>query len=243
MDKWPELLLDTLLPRHCILCGCSCNTSNICVPCSGELPRIEHSCRQCSLPLSHPDEFICKRCQTHPQPWDSAIAALVYDFPVDQMVRRFKFSRSLACGQLLSQELTEAISRRSAELPDAIIPVPLHRSRFFSRTFNQSELLARHAGKVLGVPVYGGILRRQRRTRAHSGLDAVSRKINIRGAFDCRVSGKKLSALKHVALVDDVLTTGATLAECTRTMKTSGIKRVSVWVSARAPAPTPQPAE
>jgi len=243
MHKWPELLLDTLLPRHCILCGCSSGGANICPPCSGELPRIEHSCLQCSLPLTHPGDRICGHCHDHPLPWNSAIAALVYGFPVDQLVRRFKFARSLACGQLLAQELTWAVVRQCAELPDAIIPVPLHRSRFFSRAFNQSETLARHVAKVLGVPVYASLLLRQRRTRAHSGLDAASRRINIRDAFSCRISAGKHNALQHVALVDDVLTTGATLAECTRTLKSSGIDRVSVWVAARAPAPTAQPAE
>jgi len=243
MHKWPELLLDTLLPRHCILCGYSSGGANICPPCSMELPRIELACLQCSLPLTQADDRICGHCHNHPLPWNSAIAALVYGFPVDQLVRRFKFARSLACGQLLAQELTRAIVRQGAELPDAIIPVPLHRSRLFSRAFNQSETLARHVAKVLGVPVYASLLLRQRRTRAHSGLDAASRRINIRDAFNCRISAGKHYSLRHVALVDDVLTTGATLAECTRILKSSGINYVSVWVAARAPAPTAQPAE
>jgi ComF family protein len=241
MNTWPGLFLDALLPRHCILCGYSSGATNICPPCSTELPRVEHSCQHCSLPLTHSDDHMCGQCQNHPAPWDSAVAALVYDFPVDQLVRRFKFSRSLASGQLLAQELTRAIVKRSAGLPDVIVAVPLHRSRFFTRTFNQSEFLARHAAKALGVPVNAGLLRRQRRTRAHSGLDAASRRINIRGAFTCRIPPGWGDSVRHVALVDDVMTTGATLAECTRALKSSGIACVSVWVAARAPAT--QPAE
>lgn len=173
-------------------------------------------------------------------PWDSAIAALVYAFPVDQLVRRFKFSRSLACGQLLAQELSRAVMSRCIQLPDAIVPVPLHRTRYLARAFNQSELLARPIGKSQGIPVYPGILRRRRRTRAHSGLDAVSRRINIKGAFRCRLTGWQRDCIRHIALVDDVLTTGATLFECTRALKLSGIPRVTVWVAARAPQPRSQ---
>jgi ComF family protein len=151
------------------------------------------------------------------------------------MVCRFKFGRSLACGQVLSRELIRAVRQHCAGLPDCILPVPLHRLRLFSRTFNQAEVLARQAGKALKIPVYGSILRRRRRTRAHSGLDAASRKKNIRGAFACSLPAGKRALFKHVALVDDVMTTGATLAECSRTLKKAGVGKVSVWITARTP--------
>lgn len=242
---WLEWCMDTLLPRHCILCGYASGATNICAPCSDELPRIGICCRECSLPMSAkaPADEVCGHCRKHPVPWDSAIAALVYGFPVDQLVRRFKFSRQLACGQLLGKELTSAVSSRCIHRPDAVVPVPLHRARYFVRSFNQSELLARHAGKNLGIPVYPGLLRRRLRTRAHSGLDAASRRINIKGAFLCKMTGRQRDDLRHVALVDDVLTTGATLSECTRTLKSSGVSQVSVWVAARAPEPRSQPDE
>lgn len=243
MKNWLEWSLDTLLPRHCILCGNASGALNICAPCSGELPRIGVCCRACALPLAEPASGLCTRCREHAAPWDSAIAALVYGFPVDQLVRRFKFSRSLACGQLLAQELTRAVANRCIHPPDAIVPVPLHRTRHLARAFNQSELLARHAGQRTGIPVYSGLLRRCRRTRAHSGLDAVSRRINIKGAFRCRLTTRQRGRVRHVAVVDDVLTTGATLSECTRTLKAAGVGQVSVWVAARAPDPGTQPVE
>lgn len=201
------------------------------------MPRIGACCRMCSLPLEDSEEQVCNHCQKYAVPWDSAIAALVYGFPVDQLVRRFKFSRSLACGQLLAQELTRAVSSRCIHPPDAIVPVPLHRTRYIARAFNQSEVLARHTAKSLGIPVYPGLLCRRRRTRAHSGLDAVSRRINIKGAFRCRLNSRQRDCIRHIALVDDVLTTGATLSECTRAMKAAGIGQVSIWVAARAPEP------
>lgn len=243
MKNWLQWSIDTLLPRHCILCGYASGETNVCAACSDELPRIGACCRKCSLPLVDPEDRVCGPCQRHAVPWNSAIAALDYGFPVDQLIRRFKFSRSLACGQLLAQELTRAVANRCIHPPDAIVPVPLHRTRFLARAFNQSELLARHTGKSLGIPVYPGLLCRRRRTRAHSGLDAISRRINIKGAFRCRLTSSQRDDVRHVALVDDVLTTGATLSEATRELKSSGVTRVSVWVAARAPRPRSQPDE
>ena len=176
MTRWPELILDTWLPRHCILCGLASGSANVCHPCSGELPRISLSCFKCGLPLSNADHSACDHCLQNPVPWDSAVAALVYTFPVDQLVRRFKFSRSLAGGQVLAWEMVRALRNRRISIPDTIVPVPLHRSRFLKRPFNQSEVLARHIGKAFNVPVCTHLLYRNRRTRAHSGLDAASRR-------------------------------------------------------------------
>jgi ComF family protein len=233
---WKETLLDGLLPRHCVMCGFSSGAENLCGPCAAELPRAGHSCLQCGLPLCHPADRFCALCLRKAPPWASAVAALVYRFPVDQLVCRFKFGRDLACGQILSRELILTAREKCREMPDCLLPVPLHRSRHFFRAFNQADLLARQAGKALGIPVISSVLRRHRRTRAHSGLDAASRKRNIRGAFACRAPAGKQAIFGHVALVDDVMTTGATLAECTRALKKAGAGRVSVWVAARAPA-------
>jgi ComF family protein len=230
-----RVILDGLLPRHCLMCGVGSGADNLCQPCSGELPRVSHCCLQCSLPLSHPADRFCGHCLRKPPPWDFATSALVYEYPVSQMVCRFKFGRSLACGQVLSHELIRAVRQRGGCLPDCILPVPLHRLRLFSRTFNQAEVLARQAGKALKIPVYGSVLQRRRRTRAHSGLDAASRQKNIRGAFTCSIPPAKQAFFRHVALVDDVMTTGSTLAECSRTLKKAGAGSVSVWIAARTP--------
>ena len=233
--SWRDAALDHLLPRHCALCGLASGTRNLCAPCASELPRIGNACRQCSLPLFTDRAFFCGPCLVKPPPWDFAVAPLVYRFPVDQLVCRFKFGRSLAAGEILAVEMARAAAERSGSRPGAIVPVPLHRSRLFIRSFNQAELLARWAAKRLQIPVLTSLLRRRRRTRAQSGLDAAARKRNIRGAFSCRIPESKRPALKHVALVDDVLTTGATLAECARGLKRAGVEQVTVWVAARAP--------
>ncbi len=226
---WAEGILDLFLPRHCVACGMASGESNLCLPCTAELPRNQHACRQCGLRLSIHTDSICGNCLKNPPPWRFGIAGLDYQFPVDHLVCRFKFSRDLACGHVLGMQLIAAIKRGNHPSPEVIVPVPLHRSRHFSRSFNQAELLARQISKALQIPVLPNLLRRIRRTRAQTGLDARERRKNTRGAFSSRQTG-----FSHVALVDDVMTTGATLAECTRTLQRSGVACVSAWVAARA---------
>lgn len=236
-----QRLFDRLLPRHCVLCGLPSGGARLCAPCRADLPRTGACCQTCALPLPSrlpdPGADCCGRCLHSPPPWDRAVAALVYRFPVDRLVCRFKFNRDLCAGALLGSELMDAVCRSEQELPDAIVPVPLHRSRHFSRTFNQAELLALQLGGALALPVHGRLLRRRRRTRAQSGLDAAARRRNVRGAFTAAPAVGGLAAGCHLALVDDVLTTGMTLAECSRALRRAGAKQVSVWVAARAPDP------
>lgn len=226
---WLEAGLDYLLPRQCVACGLPSTLENLCRHCKAELPRMLQACQQCGQALFVSGDRRCGSCLRNPPPWESATAALAYRFPVDQLVCRFKFRRDLACGQVLGTELLAAIIQRASPLAQVIVPVPLHRRRQLSRSFNQAERLARQVSGGLHIPVRPGLLSRPRRTSAQSGLDASERKRNIRGAFSCQ-----RIHYQHVALVDDVMTTGATLAECARVLKRAGAGRVSVWVAARA---------
>lgn len=234
-------LIDRLLPRHCLLCGLPADDGQLCAGCRGDLPRAGPCCSLCALPLPasgrNHGRLLCGRCLLRPPPWDAAVAALAYCYPADRVVCRFKFARDLCCGAALAREMLSAIRHRGDPLPQAIVPVPLHRSRYFARTFNQAELLARSLGRDLVLPVHTRLLLRHRRTRAQSGLDAAARRRNIRGAFTVRSRTRRSAVDRHLALVDDVLTTGVTLAECVRTLKRSGAARVTVWVAARADAP------
>lgn len=230
-------MLNHLLPRHCVMCGCCSGAENLCLPCLSQLPRCGHSCMRCGLPLRFQADRFCSQCLVNPPPWDFATAALTYRFPADQLVCRLKFNRNLACGRILARELVLAVRNRGGNRPGCILPVPLHRLRQFTRAFNQADVMARWVGKQLAIPVVGSCLHRHRRTNAQSGLDATARKNNIKGAFSCRIPAKRLAAFGHVALIDDVMTTGATLAECTKSIKKAGAEKVSVWVAARAPEP------
>lgn len=228
--------MDELLPRHCLMCGLPSGQANLCPPCRADLPRSEAACRQCALPIPGSPGMLCGACLARPPPWDHAVSALLYRFPVDRLICRFKFNGNLACGAALAAELNLAVEEQCKALPGLLVPVPLHRSRQFLRNFNQAELLATTVGKSIGIAVNNRLLQRRSRTRAQSGLDARNRRKNTRGAF--RLNSRHLrAATKHVALVDDVLTTGATMAACARELKRAGVQTVSAWVAARSPDP------
>jgi ComF family protein len=219
------------------MCGLTASDRNLCVPCLADLPRVLNGCRGCAASLQLGSDRLCGVCSRRGPAWHQAVAALRYEFPARELVCRFKFRRDLASGAVLADLLTEAVRAMGQELPDAIVPVPLHRLRLYVRTFNQSDFLARRVGRSLGIPVYGGMLRRVRHTAAQSGLDAKQRRRNTRGAFAGNRGRLRRAGAKHIALIDDVMTTGATLAACSAALRSLGVRRVSAWVVARAPGP------
>ena len=224
-------LRDWLLPPRCLLCGApGVDGADLCAGCAAELPRNRSCCARCALPLAVPTA-LCGRCQRHPPPWDAAWAPFRYGWPLDRLEARFKFGHDLAAGRALSLHWQRQMA---PDLPALLLPVPLHRHRLRQRGYNQALELARPLARALGVPLRHDLLLRTRATHAQTELDAVTRRRNVRGAF-------ALSARAHlpayVAVLDDVMTTGATLAECARVLKRAGVARVDVWALARAPSP------
>ena len=221
-----------VLPLRCLLCGAAgTNGIDLCGDCAAELPRNRSCCARCALPLATLAAR-CGECQRHEPPWDAAWAPFRYGWPLDRLESRYKFSGDLAAGRVLS-----SMWRREScpvDLPDVLLCVPLHRSRLRQRGYNQALELARPLAHALHVPLRHDVLQRRRRTDAQTELDAVSRRRNVRGVFALR-EGLVLPA--HVAILDDVMTTGATLAECARVLKRAGVARVDVWALARAPSP------
>lgn len=222
--------LDALLPSHCLLCGARGQDHlSLCVDCAAELPRNKVCCARCALPLATPAPT-CGRCIKRAPPWDVAWVPFRYEWPLGQLETRFKFGGDLAAGRTLSLSWIE--SAHPAELPDAIVPVPLHHSRLRRRGYNQALELAKPLAKALGIPVLRNALQRTRSTVAQTDLTAIQRRRNVRGAFVVRDDA---ALPEHVAVLDDVFTTGATLGECARVLKRAGVARVDVWALARAP--------
>ena len=199
--------------------------------CRRHLPWNPHACRQCGLPLPDAPHLLCGACLARPPRFDATVAPLLFRFPVNRLVHRFKFQRDLACGRVLAQLLSTQLAANGAPFPAVAVPVPMHRLRLAARGLNPAFEIARRCSRDLAMPLAAHALQRHRRTRQQTGLDAAHRRRNLRGAFRWR--GPCLSGL-HVALVDDVMTTGSTVTECTRVLKRAGAAQVSVWVLARA---------
>ncbi|MDR6989965.1 ComF family protein [Luteimonas sp. 3794] len=174
------------------------------------------------------DDSLCGACLRRPPPLDAVIAAFDYGFPVDRLLPRFKFHRDLAAGALLGDCLARATS--TATRPDALIPVPLHVARLRERGYDQALELARILARRHALPLRGDLLHRVRATAPQSRLDAKARRRNLRHAF--AVHGLSATTA-HVVLVDDVMTTGATLHAAAHVLRRAGVARVDAWVCAR----------
>jgi len=195
------------------------------------MPRNGSACSQCALPLPDGPDTLCGACQQKPPPYRATVAPLLFKFPVNRLVHRFKFQRDLASGRILTDLLTEHLASGGVPEPAMVLPVPMHRLRLATRGLNPAYEIARRCSRALGLPLTAHGLQRCRNTRTQTGLDAGNRRRNLRGAFRWRES--RLDGL-HVAMVDDVMTTGSTVSECARVLTRAGAESVSVWVLARA---------
>jgi ComF family protein len=227
------LALRTLLfPGHCRLCGSTIRGEpELCPSCRQDLPWLDTACRQCAHPLhaSHAHS-LCGHCQKQPPAFDRTTALFHYRPPIDHLIKRFKFAEELQAGSLLSGLLAARLAERDGDLPGLILPVPLHPARLRSRGFNQATEIARHVGRKLQIPIDYRLCRRKRNTQAQSLLSPTARRLNLRNAFAVHRPPGTL----HVAIVDDVMTTGHTCNELARALKQAGAVRVEVWVIARA---------
>jgi ComF family protein len=183
-------------------------------------------------------ELTCGECQKHPPFFDSVQTPWVYGFPVDALITRFKHHGKWPLGRLLGMLLSHHLQNAFADglpRPDVLLPVPLGKQRLRQRGFNQAGMLADWLHPRLDVPVDADLLRRERETDAQQELDAAARQRNLRNAFV--LTNPSAVAGKHLALVDDVLTTGATANSLARLLKKAGAARVDVYCLARTPKP------
>ncbi|MBT8131703.1 MAG: ComF family protein [Gammaproteobacteria bacterium] len=217
-----------LMPFSCVVCGCSARQRDICRDCALELPWNRDCCRRCALPLARP-AILCGQCSTRLPPWFSARSAFVYDFPVNSLLRKLKFSRQLPNGRVLGELTAEWIASFDDEKPNIIVPVPLHWRRQIKRQFNQAEEIARPISRRLKIPLANNLCYRRRATKQQHGLTATLRRRNLRDAFLVKGNTEQT----HIALVDDVMTTGSTLRELSKAFLQSGASRIDVWTAAR----------
>jgi len=226
-------LLRLIYPPRCVLCNRpGLDDMDLCELCHQKLPWNKTACISCALPLpvgiSGPVK--CGQCLQKLPLYESSFSLFRYEESVVKLIQGFKFSEKLCHGRLLSQLLVANLPVQESA-PQCLLPVPLHDKRMRQRGFNQSIELARPLAKKLGVPLVLDAVIRVRATEQQTGLDAKARRKNIKGAFEV----VRDLEWEHVAIVDDVVTTGSTVNELTRVLKKSGVKRVGVISLARAP--------
>jgi len=226
-----------LLPGACLLCGLSAGPDiDLCSACEQGLPRLGLHCDICANPLN--TVGICGRCLSQRPTFSTVQTPLLYQYPVDLLLQRFKFGGQLTAGKVLSQLLVRHIKDRiestKCTLPDLLIPVPLHWKKRFFRGFNQSEIITRELSGQLNINYSRHAIKRVINTPAQHHL---SRKERQRIPGNTFAPGRASNILQdaHIALVDDVLTTGSTVEALSRTLIKQGAKSVEIWLLARTP--------
>jgi ComF family protein len=216
-----------LLAQDCILCQAASGDRLLCPACERELPSTAQACPRCALAGYSGIE--CGACIADPPNYDASCAAFVYVYPVDGLIHALKYGGQLALAGLFAHKLYQRIG--AAAGIDLIVPLPLHPTRLAERGFNQAAEIAKALSRLTGIATDAQLARRVRNTARQTALPWRERAANMRQAFACE---RDLSGMR-VAVVDDVMTTGATLDEFARTLKRSGAARVENWVVARTP--------
>jgi len=214
----------TLPAQPCVLCGASSRNGAWCAACDAALPHMTSPhCPVCALPTLN--GATCGRCLKRTPHFDRTVAAFAYAFPLDKLVQALKFGEQLMLVNNLADKLVQRVEVR----PDCIVAMPLHPARLRERGFNQSLELARRIAAKLDIPLLNHACQRVRDTPPQSALKWKERGKNMRRAFTCT---ENLSG-KHIAVVDDVMTSGASLNEVALALRGAGAREVSAWVIAR----------
>ena len=241
VNNWLKNVHAKVFTSTCLLCGqCGHFDINLCEACFQELPWLTTACKKCGLPLSVENPALpvkqrtCGQCLRKPPPFDQCHCLFYYDHPIDRLISGLKFHQKLSYGKTLGKLLASDILKHYShtELPDALVAVPLHKSRLRERGFNQAYEIARSCSNTLGIPLFTNVCQRIKNTPHQLGLDAKTRRKNLRAAFKVDSIESTLN-IRSVALIDDVMTTGSTLSELTKSFSTNDIQYVHIWCIAR----------
>jgi len=215
-------------PGLCLACGHELEgAGSICASCSRHLKQVPNPCHYCAQP-NPVAGTVCPSCLLNPPRWQKMIAPLQYRGLVRDYLIQLKFSERLYLTKTLCDQCLEPFCHGSPK-PEVLLPVPLHRLRLFERGYNQADEIACLWSAALTIPLDRHALTRKRPTPSQSGLSAAQRKLNVRQAFAYRPK----RPYRHVALVDDIVTTGSTVTEITRVLHDAGVEHVEVWALAR----------
>ncbi len=228
-----QKIFSNLFPSRCILCQKTVNHGlELCSECYRALPHNRVSCPRCALPLADDIQspVLCGRCIRKTPAFDYAFSPFRYEDDVIGLVHQLKFGEKISHAKAIGEMLLKQLLL-TGEKPDCLLPVSLHKSRMRHRGFNQSIEISRIIARRLAIPIELDAVVRHRSTVTQTGLNAKQRQKNIRGAF----SVVEALNYKHVLIIDDVMTTGATVNELAIVLKKNEVQRVGVLSIARAP--------
>jgi len=230
--NWFNIIQEYLLPPTCILCGNpGFHSRDICHSCYMQLPRNNLCCYRCAEILETPSlaPALCGRCLSRHPAFDETYAPFIHQGAIRHLIGSLKFGADYKNARLLGVLLADHL-KQTAERPELILPVPLHKSRYRQRGFNQAIEIGRTVAKELQIPLDLNSCTRHRDTPHQTQLSAKKRRKNLKNAFSVI---KPIDA-RHIAILDDVMTTGSTAHELAYVLKKAGACRVDVWVCARA---------
>lgn len=230
---WSDIIQPFTNRHACRLCHAPTGGGYLCSDCERRLPRTAHACSQCGLPLTDHRAIRCGECLRDPPAFDAAVIPLLYAPPVAGLIGRLKRAGGLPLAPLLAAQLA---SRARGRRIDLLIPVPLHRRRLRERGFNQCSELCRELSRQLEVPWDAMGLNRVRPGSPQRESRRRDRLRNVRNAFQWN---EKRPCPPRVALVDDVVTTGATMRAAAASLKAAGAEWVEIWAVARTPVERP----
>jgi ComF family protein len=217
-----------LLAQDCVLCAAPSGDEALCHACAAELPALGPHCPQCANAVTADQH--CGACLVAPPAFDATLAVWRYTYPLDRLVQALKYGGRLALADGFGRALASRVAAHATAI-DLIVPMPLHEKRLRARGFNQAVEIARALARCGGkTAIDTRALVRRRDTPAQAGLPHDARAGNVRGAFACTVP---LDGMR-IALIDDVMTTGATADAAARALKRAGAAHVENWVVARA---------
>lgn len=213
-------------PGLCQLCGRGIAPGNgFCPDCSAALRMVDHPCSLCGL-VNHGPGAVCPACLHQPPRWQRMVAPLVYRDQARELIQRLKYQRQKSLARAL---VTRTLDYFWTDRIDVLLPVPMHPGRHVERGFNQAQEIARRLARELGIPLDRRLLQRNRPTAPQSGLTPAQRRENLRAAFSCRPVGP----YRRVAVVDDIITSGATMDAICVQLQRAGVEHIEAWALAR----------
>jgi ComF family protein len=224
-------LIHGLFPATCLLCLDPGQPPDLdlCRDCEDDFPRNAPACPRCAMPAARGTSG-CAHCGMRAPAFDAAFVPFRYEFPMAELIHRLKYGGQITIARILGIVFARRLLERGRPAVDALVPVPLHAAREARRGYNQAYEIARFAGGLLGLPVLDRLALRLRATEEQAALPASVRRLNVSGAFEALAG----CAPPSLAIVDDVLTTGATADALALALKRAGARHVEAWAVARA---------